>query len=66
MFSFFSELDPCVQAKFNLIKNKYINNLRVLAHCIFLVSFSFGGLLLENQDPYTSVIIFIAGDVLLP
>ena len=52
--------------KQNLIKNKYINNLRVLAHCIFLVSFSFGGVVLENQDPYTSVIIFIAGDVLLP
>ena len=52
--------------KLNLIKNKYINNLRVLAHCIFLVSFSFGGLLLENQDPYTSVIIFIARDVLPP
>lgn len=52
--------------KLNLIKNKYINNLRVLVHCIFLVSFSFGGLVLENQDPYTSVFIFIAGDVVLP
>ena len=52
--------------KLNLIKSKYINNLRVLAHCIFLVSFSFCGLLLENQDPYTSVIMFIAGDVLPP
>ena len=52
--------------KLNLIKNKYVNNWRVLGQCISLVSFLFGGLVLENQDPYTSVIIFIAGGVLLP